>query len=104
MLERREPEPSQKFSFNLFSKNETEASSVDDSSGSLIQKVYGSVIGFFSGKGEVDPIDIVELDKGGEEKELVFVLGYVEVPVEEKFESPQVINKKPAATMMEILS
>src|SRR5690606_21902367 len=32
----------------------------------------------------------------GEERELVFVLGYVEVPKEQKWESKGVINKKPA--------
>jgi cellobiose phosphorylase len=36
----------------------------------------------------------------GEEKQLVFVLGYVEVPVKEKFTGPQVINKAPAEEMM----
>jgi cellobiose phosphorylase len=41
----------------------------------------------------------VELEPG-EEKELVFVLGYVEVPVEDKFVGPQVINKAPAEEMI----
>ncbi len=41
----------------------------------------------------------VELEPG-EKKEFVFVLGYVEVPVEEKFSAPQVINKAPALEMM----
>ena len=36
----------------------------------------------------------------GEEKQFIFVLGYVEVPVEEKFQSLQVINKKPAEQMI----
>lgn len=36
----------------------------------------------------------------GEVKELVFVLGYVEVPVKEKFPAHQVINKAPAEKMM----
>jgi len=36
----------------------------------------------------------IELEPG-DKKELVFVLGYVEVPVEDKFSSPQVINKTP---------
>ena len=36
----------------------------------------------------------------GEEKQLVFVLGYVEVPVEDKFVGPQVINKAPAEEMI----
>ncbi len=35
----------------------------------------------------------------GEEKSFVFLLGYVENPVEEKFEAPDVINKKPADAM-----
>jgi len=41
----------------------------------------------------------IELEPG-EEKELVFVLGYVEVPVEDKFVGPQVINKAPAEEMI----
>ena len=41
----------------------------------------------------------VELEPG-EKKEFVFVLGYVEVPVEEKFSAHQVINKAPALEMM----
>jgi len=41
----------------------------------------------------------VELEPG-EEKELVFVLGYVEVPVADKFTGKQVINKRPAEDMM----
>ena len=41
----------------------------------------------------------VELQPG-EEKKFVFVLGYVEVPVDEKFASHQVINKKPAEAMI----
>jgi cellobiose phosphorylase len=36
----------------------------------------------------------------GEEKQLVFILGYVEVPVEKKFTAPQVINKAPAEQMI----
>ncbi len=41
----------------------------------------------------------VDLDPG-EQKELVFVLGYVEVPVADKFVENQVINKAPAEKMM----
>ncbi len=41
----------------------------------------------------------IELDPG-EEKQLVFVLGYVEVPVADKFLENQVINKAPAEKMM----
>ncbi|MEF2965296.1 glycosyl transferase [Paenibacillus sp. M1] len=37
----------------------------------------------------------------GEEQSLVFILGYVEVPEEEKWEAPSVINKKPAVAMIE---
>lgn len=37
----------------------------------------------------------------GEEQSLVFILGYVEVPEEEKWEAPGVINKKPALEMIE---
>ncbi len=36
----------------------------------------------------------------GASKELIFVLGYVENPQEEKFIAPQVINKKPAQEMI----
>ncbi len=36
----------------------------------------------------------------GEEKQLVFVLGYVEVPVKDKFVGPQIINKAPAEEMI----
>lgn len=36
-----------------------------------------------------------------EEKTFVFLLGYVENPVEEKFEAPNVINKKPAIALIE---
>lgn len=36
----------------------------------------------------------------GEEKSYVFLLGYLENPVEEKFEAPNVINKKPANAMI----
>ncbi|MBN1647905.1 MAG: glycosyl transferase [Spirochaetales bacterium] len=36
----------------------------------------------------------------GEEKELCFILGYVEVPDEQKWEKKGVINKKPAKAMM----
>ncbi|MDE7203637.1 MAG: glycosyl transferase [Lachnospiraceae bacterium] len=35
----------------------------------------------------------------GEEKSYVFLLGYLENPVEEKFEAPNVVNKKPASAM-----
>lgn len=41
----------------------------------------------------------VELEPG-EEKELVFMLGYVEVPEDEKWESKAVINKRPAKEMI----
>ena len=36
----------------------------------------------------------------GEEKSYVFLLGYLENPVEEKFEAPNVVNKKPANAMI----
>ena len=36
----------------------------------------------------------------GEEKSYVFVLGYIENPVDDKFESPNVVNKKPALEMI----
>ena len=36
----------------------------------------------------------------GEEKSYVFLLGYIENPVEEKFEAPNVVNKKPANAMI----
>ena len=39
-----------------------------------------------------------------EEKSFIFVLGYVEVPVEDKWESPHVINKKPALQMIDQFS
>ena len=45
----------------------------------------------------------VHLEKG-EEKKYNFVLGYVELPVEEKWEKPGVINKKPAKEMLAKLS
>ena len=35
-----------------------------------------------------------------EEKTFVFLLGYVENPVEEKFEAPNIINKKPATALI----
>jgi cellobiose phosphorylase len=38
--------------------------------------------------------------KAGEETDLIFILGYVENPVKEKFSGKQVINKKPAEEMM----
>ena len=41
----------------------------------------------------------IELEPG-EEKQLVFVLGYVEVPVADKFVENQMINKEPAEKMM----
>jgi len=41
----------------------------------------------------------IELEPG-EEKQLVFVLGYVEVPVADKFVEDQMINKEPAEKMM----
>ena len=37
----------------------------------------------------------------GEEKELIFVLGYVENPADKKFVAPGVINKEPALGMMD---
>ncbi len=36
----------------------------------------------------------------GESKDLIFVLGYIENPDEDKWESPQVINKKPAEALI----
>lgn len=39
----------------------------------------------------------------GEEKTLVFVLGYVELPKEDKWESKGVINKRPAAELISAL-
>lgn len=39
--------------------------------------------------------------KAGEEKTLIFVLGYVENPVEEKWEAENIINKTPAKKMQE---
>lgn len=36
----------------------------------------------------------------GEEQSIIFVLGYVEVPDEDKWEAPSVINKKPALAMI----
>ena len=45
----------------------------------------------------------VHLEKG-EEKKFNFVLGYVELPVEEKWEKKGVINKKPAKAMLAALS
>ena len=36
----------------------------------------------------------------GETKSFIFVLGYVEVPFEDKWEAPHVINKKPAKAML----
>ena len=41
----------------------------------------------------------IELE-AGEEKSLIFVLGYVEVPDNEKWESKGIINKKPAREMI----
>ena len=38
--------------------------------------------------------------KPGEEKSLIFVLGYCENPEEEKFEAPNVINKAPAKALL----
>ena len=38
--------------------------------------------------------------KAGEETELIYILGYVENPKEEKFSAKQVINKKPAREMI----
>ncbi|MGW8317539.1 MAG: GH36-type glycosyl hydrolase domain-containing protein, partial [Bacteroidales bacterium] len=42
----------------------------------------------------------VELEPGAEQ-EFVFVLGYVELPVKDKFVAPQVINKVPAHEMIQ---
>ncbi len=36
----------------------------------------------------------------GESKDLIFVLGYVELPEEEKWEAPSIINKKPAEALI----
>jgi cellobiose phosphorylase len=36
----------------------------------------------------------------GEEKSYVFLLGYIENPVDDKFEAPNVVNKKPANEMI----
>ena len=36
----------------------------------------------------------------GEEKSYVFLLGYLENPVKEKFEAPNIVNKKPANAMI----
>ncbi|MCF0130620.1 MAG: glycosyl transferase [Pseudobutyrivibrio sp.] len=38
--------------------------------------------------------------EAGESKDFVFVLGYIELPEEEKWEAPSVINKKPANEML----
>lgn len=44
----------------------------------------------------------IEVDlQPGESKDLIFVLGYIENPEEEKWESKGVINKKPALALME---
>ncbi len=40
----------------------------------------------------------------GETKKFNFVLGYVELPVEEKFAAPGVINKKPAKGLLDLLT
>jgi len=42
----------------------------------------------------------IELD-AGEEKEMAFILGYVENPEEEKFTAPKVINKRKAQLIMD---
>lgn len=43
----------------------------------------------------------IDIDLGpGEERDLVFVLGYVENPPEEKWESPGVVNKEPARALL----
>ncbi len=48
---------------------------------------------------------MLEIELGpGEEKELVFQLGYVETAEDEKWESPGVINKKNAETMIDRFS
>ena len=38
--------------------------------------------------------------EAGESKDFVFILGYIELPEEEKWEAPSVINKKPANEML----
>ena len=38
--------------------------------------------------------------KPGEEKTFVFILGYIEIPDDEKWEAPSIINKKPANAML----
>ncbi len=40
----------------------------------------------------------------GETQKFNFVLGYVELPVEEKFEAPGIINKKPAKALLDMLT
>lgn len=40
----------------------------------------------------------------GETQSLIFVLGYVELPEEEKWESPGVINKKPASELLQLFA
>ena len=42
--------------------------------------------------------------EAGKSEEVIFVLGYVENPQEEKFSAPAVINKKKAREMMEVFS
>ncbi|MBN1187486.1 MAG: glycosyl transferase [Bacteroidales bacterium] len=42
----------------------------------------------------------IELEAGAE-KELVFMIGYIENPPEEKFSGPQIINKKPAHALIQ---
>ena len=49
------------------------------------------------------PVGVHQLDitlAPGEEKNFVFVLGYVENPVDDKWEAPGVINKKPAHALL----
>ncbi|MBQ6175435.1 MAG: glycosyl transferase [Clostridia bacterium] len=40
----------------------------------------------------------------GETKKYNFVIGYVELPVEEKYEAPGIINKKPAKALLDLLT
>jgi cellobiose phosphorylase len=53
-----------------------------------------------SGWSPIASHQINERLSAGEEKTFIFVLGYVENPVEEKWESPGIINKKPADAML----
>ncbi|MDJ0924616.1 MAG: glycosyl transferase [Acidimicrobiia bacterium] len=47
----------------------------------------------------------VDMDLGpGEQRDLVFVLGYMENPPEEKWESPGIVNKQPAEALLDRFS